>query len=113
MGYSTPSLVNLKSFWPPKKRHKIKIRYSQNSKISVWKLNFFSWQAIAKIIFVLEYSYTWNTPRRVRSNWTKFLTLWEKKLLLKIVILNTCKFPYENLIFFLASYSEVFFRFSL
>ena len=37
----------------------------------------------------------------------------KKKLLLEIVILKICKFPYENLIFFLASYSKVFFRFSL
>ena len=48
-----------------RKRPIFKIRYLRNSQISVWKTNFFPMQAIAKILFVLHYRYTWDTPYRV------------------------------------------------
>ena len=48
-----------------RKRPIFKIRYLRNSQISVWNNNFFSTQAIVKIIFVLQSSYPWDTRYRV------------------------------------------------
>ena len=42
--------------------------------ISVWKTNFLPRQAIAKILFVLDSRYTWDTPYRVWLNLDNSLT---------------------------------------
>ena len=44
------------------KRPIFEIIYSKKSQISVWKANFFPRQAIAKILFVLQSKYPWDTP---------------------------------------------------
>ena len=76
-----------------------KISYLRNSKISVWKPNFFPRQAIAKILFVLKFSYPWDTRHRVWFDLDNSLTRWIGPFL-KFIIRNNSKFPYEKLTFF-------------
>ena len=47
------------------KRTIFKFRYSLNSQNSVWKPNFFPWQAMPKILFALHSHYIGDTPYRV------------------------------------------------
>ena len=84
------------------KRPTFKIRYLRNSQISVWNTNFFPRQAIAKNLFVLDSSYTGDTPYRVWFDLNNSLTRW-KRPTLKFVICEIRKFPYEILTFFLGN----------
>ena len=56
------------------KRPIFEIIYSKKSQISVWKANFFPRQAIAKILFVLQFRYPWDTPYQVWFNLDNSLT---------------------------------------
>ena len=49
-------------------------KYSKYSQISDCKTNFFPRQAIAKILFVLDSRYTWDTPYRVWFDLNNSLT---------------------------------------
>ena len=62
--------------------------------------NFFPRQAIPKLLFVLCFIYTGDTPSRVWLDLNKFLTD-KKELFLKFAIREIRKLPYENLTFFL------------
>ena len=92
------------------KRPIFKISYLRNSKISVWKPNFFPRQAIAKILFVLKFSYPWDTRHRVWFDLDNSLTRWIGPFL-KFIIRNNSKFPYEKLTFFLGKLYQKFFKF--
>ena len=83
--WDTPYQVcfNCIKFLTMRKRPIFKIRYSRNSQISVWKTNFFPTQAIAKILFVLHFRHTWDTPYQVCFNCIKFLTM-RKRPIFKI-----------------------------
>ena len=61
-----------------RKRPIFEIRYSRNSQISVWKLNFFPRKAIAKTPFALHSGYTWDTPYRVWFDLDNSLTRWKR-----------------------------------
>ena len=82
------------------KRPTFKIRYLRKSQISVWNTNFFPRQAIAKILFVSDSSYTWDTLYRVWFDLDDSLTRW-KRPTFKFVICEIRKFPYEIRTFFL------------
>ena len=110
MVYSIPSLVHFGQLLDRWKRPMFKICYLRDSPISVWKPNFFSSQAIPKILFVLQSSYPWNTRYRVWFDLDNSLTD-EKDLCLKFVICEIRQFPYENLTFFLAKLYQKFFLF--
>ena len=85
-----------------------KIRYSRNSKSSVWNTNFFTRQAIAKIHFVLQFTYTGDFPYGVWFNLNNFLTHW-KDLFLKFPFQKIQKVPYEILTFFLGKLPQKLF----
>ena len=70
-------LNNSLTWW---KRPIFKIPYSRNSQISVWNTNFFSRQAIPKILSVLHYRYPWDTPCRVWSDLDNSLTQWNRPI---------------------------------
>ena len=74
------------------------------------KTNFFPRQALAKILFVLQPRYPWYTPFPVWFNLDKSLTRW-KRPILKFVICEFRKFPYENLTLFLHKLYQKFFLF--
>ena len=87
-----------------RKRSIFKIRYSRNSQISVRKTNFLPTQAIAKVLFVLDSSYTWHTPYRVWFSFKKFLTIRKRPIFknyLKLIFRINRKITYEKLIFLL------------
>ena len=63
-----------------RKRPIFKIRYLRNSQISVWNTNFFSTQAIVKILFVLQSSYPWDTWYRVWLDLDKSLNQWKRPI---------------------------------
>ena len=73
MVYYVPSLVYFDKFLTRWKGPIFKIRYSQNSQISVWKHNLFPRQAKPKVLSVLYFNYTANTPYRVWFNLDKSL----------------------------------------
>ena len=57
------------------KRPNFKIRYSRNSQISIWKINFSPRQAIPKNLSVLPSNYTWDTPYQVWFDLTRWKEL--------------------------------------
>ena len=60
------------------KRTISKVRYSLNSRNTVWKPNFFPRQAMPKILFALHFHYIGDTPFRVRIDLNNFLTTWNR-----------------------------------
>ena len=59
---------------------------------------------MAKILFVLDSGYTWDTPRRVWFSFKKFLTIRKRPIFknyLKLIIRINRKLTYEKLTFFL------------
>ena len=100
MGYSAPSLILFEEvFYPTKKNYYQEFLIAKIRNFPYEHL-FFSEQATAKVPFFLDLRYTRNNTHRVWSNFKKFLILWNRKLLLKIIICKICNFPYENLTFF-------------
>ena len=57
-GYFIPSLVQFGQVLDQSNITSVKIRYSQNSQISVWKPNFFPRQALPKVIGASDSVYT-------------------------------------------------------
>ena len=66
----------------------LKIRYSRNSQISVWKPKFCR-QAIAKVLFVLHCTFTGDALFRVWFNLNNLLTQWKKPIF---------KIPYSRIL---------------
>ena len=89
----------LKKFLIRRKRPIFKIRYSRNSQISYEILTFFPTQAIQKNLVASDSRCAGNTPYRVLFDLDKYLIRW-KRPVLKFVIREIRKFPYEILIFF-------------
>ena len=89
----------LKKFLIRRKRPIFKIRYSRNSQISYEILTFFPTQAIPKNLVASDFRCAGNTPYRVLFDLDKYLIRWERPVL-KFVIREIRKFPYEILIFF-------------
>ena len=81
------------------KRPIFKFSYLRNWQISVWKPNFFSRQAIAKILFVLQSSIPWDTRYRVWFDLDNSLTRW-KRPIFKIIYLRNSKISVWNPNFF-------------
>ena len=73
-----PSLVWFGQLLYTIKRPIFKIRYSRSSQIAVSKPNLFPRQAITKILSVLCFSYTRDTPYQVWFNLDRSLTRWKK-----------------------------------
>ena len=55
-------------------------RISEKVEISDWNTNFFSRQAIPKILFVLHSRYPWDTPYRVWFDLDNSLTRWKRPI---------------------------------
>ena len=88
----------------------IKIHFSRNSRISVWKPNFFRRQAIAKILFFSDSSYTGDTLFRVWFNLNIYLTQ-SKITIVKIRQKRSSQLSYENPTFLLGKLYKKFFLF--
>ena len=56
------------------------IRFSLNSRKTVWKPNLFPRQALPKILFALHSHYIGDTPFRVRIDLNNFLTTWKRTI---------------------------------
>ena len=82
------------------KRHIFKVRYSRNTKISVWETNFFPKQFISKMRFVIHSTNAGDTPCQVCFDLDNSLT--QKKPIFKNRNSRNTKFPCEKLTFFLA-----------
>ena len=99
------------------KRPIFKIRKSRNSQISVRKPIFFARPALTKILFVLDFICTADTPCKVWLDWDNFLTRWKRPIFknyLKLIIRINRKFTYEKLTFFLDKlYQKIFFFYTL
>ena len=81
------------------KRPIFKIPFSQNSKNSVWKSNFFAGHAIPQILFALHCHYTVETQYRIWFDLDNSLTQWKKNYfqnLQEFAIREIRKIPYEN-----------------
>ena len=102
--HSIPSLVRFGQVpGPMKKTYFLKFLIREirvYSRISVWKPNFFPTQATSKILVVSESRCAGDTPHRVLLDLDKSLIRW-KRPVLKFVIREIRKFPYEILTFFL------------
>ena len=97
--------------WPDQKTY-FKIQISRNSQISFWKPNYFSRQAIPKVMGALDsvnkgefWLWFWN-------DLNIFLTRWKRpifKTLLSQFMRNIRKFPYERIAFFVAKQHQIVF----
>ena len=74
MGYFIPGMVHFGQLLDPMKKTYFWNYLFEKSQISVWKANFFPRQAIAKILFVLQSKYPWDTPYQVWFNLDNSLT---------------------------------------
>ena len=95
------------------RRPVFKFRYSRNSQTFVRK-TFFPRQAIAKILFLLHSTYTWDTSYRVCFDLDNSMT-WSKRPIFKnyskLLIRKNRKLPYEILTFFLGKLKQIYFSF--
>ena len=90
------------------KRPIFKIGYSGNTQISVWNTIFFPRQPIAKIIFVLHYNYTGDTPYRVWFDLDNSLVRWTRPIF-KIGYSGNTQISVSNTIFFLGNLQQKIF----
>ena len=95
------------------KRPFLNIPFSRTpTKSSVWKPNFLTKQATAKIYFVLHSTYTGNTPYRVWFDFNNSLTRWKRpifKIRRNSHFAKFAKFRKKTQLFFRASYTKIFF----
>ena len=80
------------------KRPIFNFRYSRKSQVYFWKFIFFPRRVMAKILFLLQSTYTGDTAYQVWLNLDNFLTQSEITIF-KIANREIHKFTYENLIF--------------
>ena len=98
------------TFWPDEKDLFLKLLIWNNSKFPYEKLTFFLGKIYRKIVLSQSPTTMGKLHNKFDLIWTTF---WpdEKDLLLKLLIWNNSKFPYEKLIFFLGKLYQRFFLF--